>query len=294
MQRRPPRSIAVAARVLACVLALGCAGAPGDRNTAVPGEISVVDADGRSVRLSAPAQRIVSLVPSATATLRALGATDALVGRTDYDDQPWAASLPSVGGGLEPSLEALVALEPDLVIRFAGGQDPRTPARLEDLGIPYLAVRPDRLEDVYETSRLLGEVTGHAAAGDSLARAIEEGLRETAGATAGWPRLRVAYVLGGTPPWVSGPGTYLSQVVDLVGGDNVFSDLDALYAGVSPEELIVREIDVVLLSGAADFDPSLTPGARIVDIGTALEIPGPSVVDAARRVAELMHGRSLR
>lgn len=74
----------------------------------------------------------------------------------------------------------------------------------------------------------------------------------------------------------------------------MFSDLEALWTAVSPEELRSREIDVVLVSSRGEFDERLTPHARIVVIGDALEIPGPDVVSAAQRVAELMHARPLR
>ena len=104
----------------------------------------------------------------------------------------------------------------------------------------------------------------------------------------------VIYVLGGMPPWVAGPNTYIDEIIRLVGGDNAFGDLGALYSAVSPEELRAREIDVVLVSDASQFDMTLTPQARLVAIGDALEIPGPDVVDAAWRVAELLHGTSLR
>lgn len=292
MRRIAPRASGALACALACALA-GCRPAPDRGDASATDSVVVTDAAGDRLALPGPARRIVSLVPSATATLHAIGADGALVGRTDYDTQAWARALPSVGGGLEPSLEAIVALEPDLVIRFAGDQDPRTRDRLDALGIRYVTVRPDRLDDVYETARLLGGVTGHPEAGDSLARSLREGLSETAAAVATWPRLRVAYVLGGSPPWVSGPGTYIAEVLELIGGDNVFSDLGALYAAISPEALRTRKIDVVLVSRRGEYDESLTPEARIVEIGSALEIPGPDVVEAARSVAELMHGRPL-
>jgi iron complex transport system substrate-binding protein len=237
---------------------------------------------------------VVSLVPSATETLRALGAERTLVGRTDFDTGLWSAMLPSVGGGIGPNLEAIVALEPDLVIRFAGEQDPRTPARLDALGIAHVAVRPDRIEDIYRTVRLLGQATGYEAAADSLVATIRDGLERASRQTEALPRRRVAYVLGGSPPWVSGPGTYIDEVINLVGGDNVFGDLDALYSAVSPEELLARNIEIVLVPSAGEFDVSLTPGARVEVVGPALEIPGPDVVEATLYLAELLHGLKLR
>lgn len=296
MKRRPPPAalawLALGASVLPAACGHGELGG-GDSSAALD-SASVVDAAGRRLVPHGPARRIVSLVPSATETLEAIGAAEALVGRTDYDAGGWAGALPSVGGGLEPSLEAIVSLRPDLVVRFAGQQDPRTGQRLDALGIPQLTVRPDRLADIFETIRVLGLATGRAQAADSLQRALRRGLEETERAAAALSRLRVAYVLGGSPPWVAGPGTYIDEVLSVIGGDNVFSDLGTLYAAVSPEELRTRDVDVVLVSSPGDFDVGLTPGARVVAIGDALEIPGPGVVAAAREVAELMHGRPLR
>lgn len=293
LERVVLRAVALLCLALGVAIA-GCRPGTPPPATELGDSIVVVDAEGLRRVFRQPARRIISLVPSATATLRAIGADQALVGRTDYDTQEWAMSLPSVGGGLQPSLEAIVALEPDLVIRFAGSQDPRTRSRLDQLGIAYVTVRPDRIEDIFETAQILGRVTGRVAAADSLVHFLRQGLRETSEAVSGWPRLRVAYVLGGSPPWVSGPETYISEVLALVGGDNVFSDLDALYSAISPEVLRTRQIDVVLVATRGEYDEGLTPGARVQAIGNALEIPGPEVVEAARRVAELLHGRPLR
>lgn len=289
-----------AGRLAACVLgactsAWACAPPPDARTVDAPADtITLVDAEGSAVSLPRPASRIVSLVPSATSTLRAIGAERLLVGRTDYDTEAWTDAIPSVGGGLGPSLEAIVALQPDLVVRFAGGQDPRTGPRLDDFGIPHITIRPDRIDDIYAAAKLLGRATGHEHGADSLVSAIRAGLEETAQLVSRWPRQRVAHVLGGTPPWITGPGTYIDEVMRLAGGDNVFSDLGTLYAGVSPEELRSRDIDVVLVSARGAYDEELTPDARIVAIGDALEIPGPDVVMAARAVAEAIHGRPLR
>jgi len=256
--------------------------------------ITVVDATGTERHLRGPAQRIVSLVPSATSTLRALGVESRLVGRTDFDTAPWMQILPSVGGGLDPNLEEIVALQPDLVIRFAGEQDPRTPARLDDLGITHFALRPDRLEDAYTSITQLGALTGSEQAADAVVAEIRAELDALRSAVASRPRLRTVYVLGGTPPWVAGSGTYIDDILSLSGGDNVFSDLGSLYASVSPEQIRAREIDVVLVSSAGDFDPTLAPGARIVEVGGTLEIPGPGTAEAAWRLAELLHATKLR
>lgn len=271
--------------VLAATLSVGCdTPRPADTPDSSADALDVVDADGRTVRLGGPASRIVSLVPSATLTLQALGAQGQVVARTDFDTMAWARDLPSVGGGLEPSMEAIVSARPDLVIRFAGPQDPRTPARLDEMGIPHLAIRPDRVADVLEEIRLLGVATGHQDAAESLASTIRDTLSAIGARSAAKPPVRIAYVLGGTPPWVAGPDTYIDELILLAGGVNVFSDLDRLYGSVSPEEFVAREIDVVMTPRGSRFERRLVPGARFVEAGPAMELPGPAVIEAAREM----------
>lgn len=290
---RRPRTPLLAAALLASALVAGCADTP-DPPAVAAGPNEFTDAEGRLHSFDTPARRIVSLVPSATETLRAIGAEAALAGRTDYDRQPWVADIPSVGGGLEPNIEVILSLQPDLVIRFGGEQDPETPRRLDDLGIRHVAVRPTSLENIHVTTDIVGRVAGRTAQADSLSDAIRAGLDSLARSAAALPTLRFAYILGGTPPWVAGPATYIEEVLTLLGGINVFADLEAPYAAVSPEALRSRQIDVVLVGERGQYDESLTPGARIEEIGDALENPGPGVVEAARLVAEAMHGRTLR
>jgi len=277
--------------LLAAALSGGCDRRDGaaDHTTVGSSALDVVDADGRRVRLDGPARRIVSLVPSATETLRALGAGDLVVARTDFDTVAWARELPSVGGGLEPSIEAIVAARPDLVIRFGGPQDPRTPSRLDDLGIIHLAIRPDRVADVFESISLLGAVTGHDGAAESLTSAIRDTLDNVRARSSGGPPVRVAYVLGGTPPWVAGPDTYIDELIHLAGGVNVFADLGARYASVSPEEFVARDIDVVLTPPDGRFERRWAPNARLVQMGPAMELPGPAVMEAAREVERALH-----
>jgi iron complex transport system substrate-binding protein len=260
---------------------LACAsGEPTDEAESVVGESVPVSGQ-------APARRVISLVPSATLTLAALGAQDLLVARTDFDTATWVSALPSVGGGLQPSLEAIVAARPDLVIRFGGPQDTQTPQRLDDLGIAHLAVRPDGIDDVLSMIRLIGSVTGKEAAGDSLVHHLRSELEAVRRSAADRPPVRVAYVLGGTPPWVAGPGTYIHELVELSGGSNVFADLELLYAAASPEEFLGRAIDVVLLARGTAFPTDLAGTARIVEVSPALELPGPGVAESAREIARI-------
>lgn len=298
--RRRLKSARSGAAIAAIALLLSCTpadspDAPDAAGTEPSGvSTTVVDQAGRTHDFSTPATRIVSLVPSATATLRVLGSEALLVGRTDFDDAEWLAEVPSVGGGLEPNLEVLVSLQPDLVIRFEGAQDPTTPARLDELGIAHLGIRPVSLSDVYVTNRLIGAATGRQEAAEALSTSIRDGLEALRVRAEGEEQVSFAYTLGGTPPWVSGSETFVSEVIELVGGVNAFHDLDAPWSGVSREEFRVRDIDALILASPQADVGELSPGARVVVIGGVLDQPGPEIVQAATAVFDALHRPSGR
>ena len=271
------------------VLTSACQSTLKEKDSSSPNRIVLIDAAGLEVNLERPAQRIISLVPSATQTLQALGVSHKLIGRTDFDVEDWASDIPSVGGGLEPNFEKIIALKPDLVVRFAGEQDPNTRSRLDDFGIAHLSISPDRLTDLYKSILLLGKATGAEVVAASIILSIKEDLVDLQQWTSEKPRLQVAYILGGSPPWVAGPGTYIDEILGIAGAQNVFSDLGFLYGSVSPEQMRSRIIDVVLISDNAQFDHKLTPEARVEKIGKALEFPGPNLAQTARQIAHILH-----
>src|SRR5437762_486693 len=159
---------------LAGLVALAVAACAGKERPASQGGIAVTDDAGRRVTLATPAQRIVSLLPSFTELLFAIGAGDRLVGRTTWCDYPPAAlAVPSVGEALTPNVEAVAARQPDLVLLYRAAQTELAVRQFERLGIPAVLLRVDRLEDVARAARLLGRLTQRAAAGDSLATVVD-------------------------------------------------------------------------------------------------------------------------
>src|SRR6266446_2487189 len=148
---------------------------------------------GRPVARATPARRIVSLSPAITELLYALGAGDRVVGRTTWCDYPPdVRAVVSVGDGLNPNLEAIVARRPDLVVLYRSALNETAAGRLGQLGIATAVLRQDRLEDLAADARTLGALTGRVAAGDSIARVIAQ--------VAATPppsdlRLRVAFVV---------------------------------------------------------------------------------------------------
>lgn len=236
-----------------------------------------------------PPARIVSLVPSVTNVILALGEGHRLVGRTDFDRHPSLDTLPSVGGGLHPSLELLASLHPDVVIRFAGASDTATPERLDEMGISHLAVRTDGIDDVRDIVRRLGALLGRQATADSLVARLDRELEAVQSATRGLPPVPAVFVLGGSPPWVAGPGTFIDELVTLGGGRNVFDDLAHDYGSVSPEAFRARGVEVILVGPDTSVEPALVGGARVERLPASVELPGLDLAEAAWAVARALH-----
>ena len=294
--RHPTRALLL----LLATVTFGACGASGsgqrDERDAPPSAAPVVitDASGRAVRFDHPPARVLSLVPTVTQMLVELGAGDALVGRTDYDTFAVVRGLPSVGGGLRPDLERLLTLRPELVIRFEGAQDPVTGVALDERGIPHIAVRPDRIEDVRTIVRQMGQIMGRSEAADTLVADLDRQLEDVRALVAGAERPRVAYVLGGTPPWVAGPGTFIADLLDAAGGENVFADLDRLYGPVSLEELVTRDVTLFVVGRGTVVNPRLGDRAPVVEVSQDVESPGTGLGRAALELARLLHPDAFR
>ncbi len=294
--RRAPLAWLPARILLGSVLLWGCD--PGDGAASsdsrapaeadAPGIVAVTDDAGRRWAFDAPPERILSLVPSATQALIELGEGARLVGRTDYDLAPEVAALPSVGGGLEPSLEVVLSLAPDVVIRFHGPSDVETPRRLDAAGIPHVAVRPDTIGDVVRMVGLVGTLSGREAEAAALVRRIGEELDAVERAVEGVRRPRVGILLGGDPPWVAGGATFLHELVEIAGGTNVFADEGPLYAPISVEEVLRRGPDLLLMTEAARVPAGLR-GLPVVRVPSSIQSPGPGVGSSALEIARRLH-----
>ncbi|HEX5870571.1 MAG TPA: helical backbone metal receptor [Longimicrobium sp.] len=293
------------AAAVAALLALSaCGGRAPDASASSSTPIAVVDDAGDSLRLASPAKRIVSLAPNATETLVAIGALPQLVGRSDYDVGLGVDSVASVGGALDPSLERLIALRPDLVIGWhsAGANPVRD--RLRELGIPFLAVRTTDTTDIFRTLGVLGRVTGRDAAADSVAAAVRAELAAVHASVAGRPRRSAFYVVGDEPLMTAGPTTFTVQLMEIAGGRTAFPDATGQPQYVSMEELVRRQPEVILLpvgqGGAARVaELAARQGWRELNAfraGTVYALPadsvnrmGPGIAATARRFRDVLH-----
>lgn len=292
-------------RALAAALALGLALAGAAlAGPAPPDTRRVTDMRGRLVTLPAAPTRIVSLVPSATEILFALGADDRIVGVTDFCDFPPAArAKPRVGGMLAPSLEAVVALRPDLVVATDAGTRRETVARLAELGLPVYLVGARRVAEAFEVIDRLGALTGRAEAAAALRARLAQRVQEIARAVADRPRPRVLYVLWPEPLLVPGRQAIVTELIALAGGASVTADEPGDYPRLSLEAVVARAPEVIVLArhGAAAPPLARDPWDRLRSVpavragrvhgidGDLVHRYGPRLVDGLLELARTFH-----
>jgi iron complex transport system substrate-binding protein len=246
---------------------------------------------------SGPARRVVSLLPSFTEILFAIGAGDQLVGRTQWCDYPPAAlAVPSVGEGLPPNVEAVAARHPDLVVLYNSGVNVTAAKQLERVGIRAVLLDLNRLEDLAPAARTLGRLTGHERQGDSLAAVLDSLAHRPIPS----PTATVAFVVWDDPPIVIGRGSYLDELASRGGARNVFNDVAAPSAQVSLETIVARDphwIAVLSDSGKApDFArrrewravAAVRDGRFLLLQGSLFGRPGPRSGEAIEELRRML------
>ena len=260
------------------------------------GEGSLVDDAGHHVSLARPPTRIVSLAPGHTELLFAIGAGDRVVGRTRWCDYPPAVdAIPSVGDGLNPNVESILARNPDLVVFYASPSNEPAIARLEQLGIATVSMLTDDLADFIRAADLLATLTGEKDRSDSLIGWLQHEV-STLEATRSTETLpTVLMVAWDNPPIVIGSTSFLSQIVELAGARNAFADVDRPSLTVSIETIVERDADLVLIASDSGIPAwAERPEWRVVPVvrdrrfvvvtGTEFSRPSFRAPDAIRRV----------
>lgn len=297
-------NILISISILAALLLSAC----GAVATPTAAPITLTDGLGRTVTLAAPAQKIVSLAPSNTEILFAIGAGAQVIGRDEFSDYPAEAkALPSVGGSMGAySLETIASLKPDLVLA-AQINTPEQVKSLEDLGLTvYYLSNPKDLDGMYANLQIVAQLAGRDKEAADLVASLQQRVQAVTEKIAPLSsRLTVFYELDGSDPakpWTAGSGTFISQLIALAGGFNVADSLQGDYAQFSQEELLVANPNVILLGDAAyGMTPELVaarPGwsalaavqeNRIYGFDDNLvSRPGPRLVDGLEQIAKLL------
>ncbi len=261
--------------------------------------ITVTDDLGREVNLPAAATRIISLAPSNTEILFAVGAGDKVVGVTKYCNFPEAATTKEIIGGFSPdtiSIETIVSLQPDVVFSAGGLHMPVIEA-LEKLDIPVVALDPATIDDIYSDIELVGKITGNTADADAVVDDMQTRIATVAHIVSQVPedeRPTVFWETWDDPLMGVGPTSFIGQMVEVAGGNNIFSDVEDQYPVVSAEEVIARNPQVIM--GSDSHGDKLTveamstrPGwdqIAAVQNGRIYLIQGDIASRAAPRVAD--------
>jgi iron complex transport system substrate-binding protein len=293
------RSMTIAAITAACLLVVALRA----------GAFTTRDMTGRDVTLAASPQRIVSLVPSVTEILYALGAEHLLVGVTDFCDfPPEARRRPKVGGMVAPSLEAIIALRPDLVIATNEGTREDTFTQLSRVGVPVYLVAAHHVADVTSLMRRLGELTGREAAAGPLVAGLEQRIEAVKKAVLPLARPRVLYVLWPEPLIVPGRGALVTELIQLAGGQSLTADDPDAWPRYSLEAAVAKSPEVILLAnhgagtGAVAVDkwkrltslPAVKSGRLLSVNGDLLHRYGPRFVDGLEQLARAIHPEAFR
>ena len=232
--RRASR-LALAAALAACA----------DRSA--PPRTAATDDFGDTLALAAPPRRIVSLNPTTTELLFALGAGDRLVGRTEWDVWPdEARKVPDVGAGLRPNVEAVLARRPDLVLLYASADNRDAARRLHAAGVATLALKIDSIAQFDRAVRRIGRVLGDSLRAALVADSVARTLGRVRAATAALDRPRVFWHVWDSPLITIGGGSFMNELVEIAGGRNVYGDIADPSPQVSMEDVIRRDPQLIL------------------------------------------------
>lgn len=270
-----------------------------DRHAPVARDVSVDDF-GDTVAASAAPQRIVSLNPTTTELLYAIGAGPRLVGRTSYDRIPAAvAAVPDLGPGLRPNVEAVLAARPDLVILYASQDNRDAARRLRAAHVHTASYRVDRVADFARVTAALGRITGDTAAARATIDSVGRTLATTLVSTASLPHPRVFWFLWESPLLAAGGGSFLNELLHVAGARNVYDSLPEPSPVVTFEDLLRRDPDVVLASPTTRErmlrDPkwrtlrAVREGRVLVFDTTIVNGPSARVGSSAVSLARLLH-----
>ena len=274
-----------------------------------PTTVTITDSVGREVELpGGRLERIISLAPSTTEILFAIGAGDRLVGIDDFSNYPAAtADIPTLGS-FSPDLERIVALEPNLVVGSTITSN-EVIEHIESLGIPVLIVGSLDVRGVADSIILLGEAVGEEDAARALAAELLDRIDAVVVAVAGTEKPRVFYEIDASDPnrpFTIGPGFFVDDLITLAGAENVFADADSPFPQVGLEAVIARDPEIIILADAPfgttvesvkaragwnGIDAVVNDRFMVIsqELSDQMSRPGPRIADALEAIARFLH-----
>lgn len=267
--------------------------------------IEITDITGRHVVLDKMPERIVSLSPTNTEIVFALGAGEKLVGVTSFCDYPEEAKeIEKIGDFEGPSIELIKKAQPDVVL--AGGylQDDLI-AALEGLNVPVISTEAADIDSVYDSIAMISKVVGEEAKAEEIINNMQKSIDDIKARVSGKDRPNVFYLVWKEPIYTSGQGTFINEFIDIAGGKNIAGDLEG-WAQYSPEELVKQNPDILIAALHStdegmrkedflqdDFFQKLdcvkNGNVHIMSDDNIVSRPGPRIVDAIYEMAKVLH-----
>ncbi len=269
------------------------------------GNIVVKDDMGRTVVLNETADRVVSLAPSNTEILFAIGAGNKVVGVTEFCDYPPEAvegvengSIATVGGFTDINVEKVVSLKPDVVFAYYGQKS--VVEELENLSIPTIVFNPKNLDMIYNDIAIAGKVTGMDDGAKKVVSEMRNKVNYVESHIVNLPKKKVFYVAWGNPLMTAGNDTFISYLISLAGGKNIFSDSTG-WPTVNMESVVARNPDVIILTPhcgltkndvlnnwSNEINAVKNQSVYVIE-DDILVRPGPRIVDGLIALAEAIH-----
>jgi len=270
--------------------------------------VTVVDDSGAEVTINSVPKRIVSLAPSSTEVLFAVGAGGQVVGVTDFCDYPQAVitgqaagTITSIGNYWQPAIEPIVALDPDLIIACGGGASDEAADKLRNMGYTVIVLDPQTVSDVLANIELVGKATGHTDEATTLVVSLQARIDAIANKIADITNKPKVYAEISDSPMMSvGPSSYMGDLITLAGGINIFDDASMPWPMVSSEAVIAKNPNVILSTYTDLNSFSARPGWKSIDAVANSKIykldsdniyarPGPRFITALEELSKMLH-----
>jgi iron complex transport system substrate-binding protein len=263
-----------------------------------------VDDLGRKVFLAQAPTRVVSLAPSITEILYAIGLNDEIVGVSEFCDYPPAAMQKPKVGYAHPNIEVIVTLRPDLVLAPRAFLRADLLAKLEQLKIPTFIVDPESFEEIPSRIQTVGRILNRTSSADGVAMAMRQRIAAIRSKMETVTAVRVLYVLNSQPLITVGPGSYLHQVINAAGGSNIASKTTVPYPRLNMETVLKEDPEIIIFPiGKAEGIPlseqqewlrwtsvSAVKQGRLHQIpADVLNRPGPRIVEGLEALARIIH-----
>ena len=294
--------------LIACITILslfGCADSQQNKEFEDTAKIEVTDIKGSSIALDKIPQRIVSLSPSTTEILFALGAGDRVVGATNYCDYPEEAKkVEKIGDYDEPNMELIRKVQPDVVL--AGHVKEEIAEALEKMGIPVIITEAEDFDTIYHSIKLVGQVTGTTVQAEAIVNGMKSKIEEIEAKFKDKEKPRVFYLVWKDPLFTAGSKTFINDVIKAAGGINVAEKVEG-WANYSAEEMIKDNPDM-LIAALHSTDEGMTredlSGDRLFSLlecvkqgkvyimpdDNIISRPGPRIVQAIEDMSKVLHG----